>query len=221
MLDTDEAFRHLQDTVQAPPNAADLVLTKLHQRRRRSMLTSVAASAALVAGSLVVATQIAGDLGNDSTPIASDPPSVSPSLTDTQIEEWQRSVGAYTDKLLNAANSQENYAGSAYDNERRTITIFGVGDPAPEVSKLISDHPENITAMWAQVPYTASELQAAAQAVFQHPAVGGSSVGQDYAHIEVNLKRSSGPSEEIAKELREYTDIPIRISEDAPPGPMF
>jgi hypothetical protein len=216
MLDTDEAFRHLQDNVKAPPNAADRVLNKLHQRRRRSMLASGAAGAALVAGSLIAVTQSAGHPANDSTPIASDAPTASPSLTETEIEEWQRSVDAYTDNLVNAANGHETYAGSAYDNERRTITIFGVGEPPPEVSKLISDHPDHITAMWVQVPYTASELQAAAQAVFQHPAVGESSVGRDYSHIEVSLKPNSGSSEDVAKELREFTDIPIRVSDDPP-----
>jgi len=216
MLDTNEAFRHLQGTVKAPPNAADMVLTKLHQRRKRSAFVGAAASAALFAGTFVAVTQLAQSWDNDPVAVTSNDPPTSQSLSDAEIETWQRSVAAYTDKLVGTANGYENYAGSAYDNDRRTLTIYGVGQPTPEVSDVMNDHPDNITPTWVQVPFTAYELQAAAQAVLEHPAVVESSVGKDYSHIEVNLKPGSESSDEVERDLREVTEVPIRISTDLP-----
>jgi hypothetical protein len=165
------------------PNMEDVVaLTRRHYKRILAA-TSVA--------TLTTAIATVGSTGGPSDAGVSPAQTSLPSFAITTTAglasqlRWQNGLRPYLDDVVKTARGSANFTGSRIDYNSRTLTIYGVAPPSPELLATMKSSPQDLAVEWRQTNFTESQLEHAIDAAAAIPGVASAGTGEDFAGIVV------------------------------------
>lgn len=210
MVSVEERFARFSDApLQVESLLNSTVAAVAWRRRRRTRLVGTGLAAALLVGAGVATAMTQLDT-KSGAPTASTP---SPSPSVQSEAEWQMDNAGYQDRLLVEAERHDNYVGSALDYKARSIVLYGTGDAPEQVAQMMEDHPASMDAVWSTVPFTAAQLEGAANSLSREiEFVRGAEFGPPFdAVVLLVLERDRGRIDEVTRRAESLTNIPVVV----------
>lgn len=213
------AYQTIERSLTPAPGAIHGVQRAVAARRRTRVAIAGfgAAAAVLVTMASVAAVQATGGPSSqDQPPVADGQASAPDTATSiTSAEEWQAAVAPYKNRLFTAAEQDPNYAGGEMSYERREIIVYGTGSPSAEVEGVLAEAPEETTARWEAVPYSAAELEVAGDRLSEAiPRAVSTNYIDNYSRILVGVHNlpTAGPElQELEDIAADTTSIPVDL----------
>lgn len=78
----------------------------------------------------------------------------------SEAERFQERIEPYRTRLFTALQASGDLAGAQIDHDRHALIVCGVGEPSPEVARIIAEAPDFLQVLWRPAPYTQAELVA-------------------------------------------------------------
>jgi len=117
--------------------------------------------------------------------------------------QFQQRIGPYVDRLLRASEESGAHAGAKLDQDRRELTVYGVGEPSASLDAIMAEAPAGLGVHWRSAPYTRNELVAETERImtaFEQLSTGGprtDGTALEFTTTDADLLTADDPQEAL------------------------
>ena len=114
--------------------------------------------------------------------------------------QFQERIGPYVDRLLRASEESGAHAGAKLDQDRRELTLYGVGEPSAALDAMMAEAPAGLGVHWRSAPYTRDELAAETERImtaFEQLSTGGPRTTLEFTTTDADLLTADDAQEAL------------------------